>query len=203
MIHGLYAITDATLMRPKRFAAMLRQALEGGAQVVQYRDKSKQHEQRWRQAQLVVNLCKEYNAISIINDDIELAKIVNADGVHLGSEDGSIKEARKILNEKKIIGISCYADIQRCLKAEQQGADYIAVGTMYASSTKPENSLAGLNFLRTVKRQVSKPVVAIGGINVENATNVIEAGADGIAVISALFASDDIQNTAQEFSKLF
>jgi len=106
-IHGLYVITDKHWIAPKKFAAKIRQVLQGGAKVVQYRDKSQQHQLRFEQASMMVELCQEYGAISIINDDIDLAKIVNADGVHIGSEDDELSYARQELGEKKIIGVSC------------------------------------------------------------------------------------------------
>jgi len=182
---------------------MVRQALIGGAKVVQYRDKSNEHEKRWKQAEVLVQLCKEYGAVSIINDDIELAKVVNADGVHLGEADADIAEAKAILGDKKVIGISCYDDLSLAETAQSQGASYVAFGTMFASSTKPGNKLAGVKCIEEAKKLINISIVAIGGIDISNAETVVSAGADSIAVISALFGQDDIESTAQAFSDLY
>jgi len=137
-IKGVYAITDEKLIAPKKFASSVRACLEGGAkivQIVQYRNKSKQHELRWQQAKMVVDLCQAYQAVSIINDDIELAKIVDADGVHIGKEDDAIEFARQELGTEKIIGVSCYGSFDTAVKAQQASADYVAFGSVYPSPT--------------------------------------------------------------------
>jgi len=207
IIHGLYAITDSKLMRAKSFKSKLRQALEGGAKVVQYRDKSAHHELRWQQAQQLVELCKEYNATSIINDDIELAKVVGADGVHIGIEDGTLLEARQQLGQDKIIGVTCYSDIERARVAIEESADYVAFGSIFPSTTKPQAKAGSLNILEQARQELDAPIVAIGGINLDNVNSVINAGADSIAVISAVFGatgSDDaIKQAALAFSKSF
>lgn len=206
-IQGLYAITDSQLMRPKHFKAKLRQALEGGAQVVQYRDKSAQHEQRWQQAQQLVELCKEYNAVSIINDDVELANVVGADGVHIGTEDGTLLDARQQLGANKIIGVTCHSDIQRAKAVITESADYVAFGSIFSSPTKPQAPAASLRVLEQAKQELDSPIVAIGGINLDNANSVIAAGADSIAVISAVFGAtgndDAIKQAALAFSQSF
>ena len=206
-IQGLYVITDSKLMRAKSFKSKVRQALEGGARVVQYRDKSTHHEQRWQQAQYIVQLCKEYKAISIINDDIELTKVVDADGVHLGAEDDSLLEARQQLGEGKIIGVSCYADLERAKQSVKDSADYVAFGSIFPSPTKTQAKVAGLEILQRAQQELTVPVVAIGGISLDNLSSVIAAGADSAAVISAVFAasgSDDaIQQAATQFTQLF
>ena len=149
-IQGLYAITDQQLIAPKKFAARVKQVLQGGAQIVQYRDKSQQHQLRFEQANIVVDLCKKFGAISIINDDIELAKIVKADGVHIGTDDDELSYARQELGEQKIIGVSCYADLSLAEQAVADSADYVAFGSIFASPTKPQAPIAGLDIF--VKR---------------------------------------------------
>lgn len=203
MIRGLYAITDSALMPPKRFASMLRLALEGGARVIQYRDKSQHHELRWQQATKVVELCRQYNAVSIINDDVELAKVVAADGVHVGRDDESLAFARAELGSGKLIGVSCYSDLDSAAKAVADGADYVAFGSIFASPTKPQAPQAGLQVLQQAQKMFAVPVVAIGGIGLHNIADVIEAGADSAAVISAVFGADDVQQATQLLSNAF
>ena len=206
-IHGLYAITDSTLIRAKSFKSKLRQALEGGAKVLQYRDKSAHHELRWQQAQQLVALCKEYQAVSIINDDIELAKVVGADGVHIGIDDETLLEARQQLGQKKIIGVTCYSDIERAKIAVAESADYVAFGSIFPSPTKPQAKPGSLQVLEQARNVLDIPIVAIGGITLDNIDSVIAAGADSVAVISAVFGatgSDNaIKQAASAFSKSF
>jgi thiamine-phosphate pyrophosphorylase len=202
-IHGLYVITDQRMISPKRFSAKIRQALEGGVRVMQYRDKSQQHELRWEQAQELVKLCREYNAISIINDDIELTKVVGADGVHIGAEDDDVLYAREQLGENKIIGVSCYADIGLAKKVILESADYVAFGSIFSSSTKPQAPVAGLDVLRGAKNELSVPVVAIGGINLNNMADVVATGVDAISIISGVFANEAVTSSAQQFSTFF
>lgn len=202
-VQGLYAITDQHLISPKRFSTRVCQALEGGAAIVQYRDKSQQHSLRWEQAKILVELCREYNAVSIINDDVELAKIVNADGVHIGLQDDDIAYARTELGNDKIIGVSCYADILSAQTAIQSSADYVAFGSVFPSSTKPQAPVAGLEILREAKQVLPVPIVAIGGIDLNNMTQVLDAGADAVAIISSVFAAKNVQSAAQQFSDFF
>lgn len=206
-IQGLYVITDAKLMRVKSFKTKLRQALKGGAKVVQYRDKSAHHELRWQQAQQMVDLCKEYKAISIINDDVELAKVVGADGVHIGIEDGTLLDVRQQLGPDKIIGVSCYADLKRAIQSVKDSADYVAFGSIFPSLTKTQAKVAGLDVLRQAKQELTVPVVAIGGISLDNLSSVIASGADSIAVVSAVFGAtgsdDSVQLAASTFSQSF
>ena len=202
-IQGLYAITDQHLITPKKFAVKVRQALQGGAKVVQYRDKSQQHQLRFEQASLVVKLCHEYGAISIVNDDVDLAIIVNADGVHIGSKDDGLSYARQKLGEKKIIGVSCYADVSLAEQAVADSADYVAFGSIFASPTKPHAPIAGLNILRQAKQNLAVPIVAIGGITLDNLDEVISSGADSVAIISGVFASENINLQAQQFAQVF
>ena len=202
-IQGLYAITDQQLIAPKKFAARVRQVLQGGAQIVQYRDKSQQHQLRFEQANIVVDLCKKFGAISIINDDIELAKIVKADGVHIGTDDDELSYARQELGEQKIIGVSCYADLSLAEQAVADSADYVAFGSIFASPTKPQAPIAGLDILRQAKQSLRVPIVAIGGITLDNLDDVVSSGADAVAIISGVFANEDISQQALQFSQAF
>ncbi len=179
------------------------QALLGGAKLIQYRDKSKHAEKRLRQAKALKQLCLQNHALLIINDDIELANLVQAHGVHLGKEDASIVQARQLLGAQSIIGISCYDQLDLALEAEKAGADYVAFGAFFASPTKPQAGTASLELLKSAKRQLHIPICGIGGITTKNAATLIAEGADMTAVISDLFASDDIQTTASQFARLF
>jgi len=205
-VKGLYAISDQHLLTEAQFAHSIEAALKGGAKVVQYRDKSENQTRRQQQAKTVVALCKRYQASSIINDDIELALKVGADGVHLGLEDGSLQQARTRLGTQAIIGITCYNDLQRAIQAQQQGANYVAFGRFFSSSTKPDATPATLELLQQAHREISLPICAIGGITVENAPPLLAAGADLLAVVNALFAHQEIGKIEQQsrrFSDLF
>ena len=201
-ISGLYAVTpqcaDTAVLLDK-----VRQALEGGAQLVQYRDKSHDVALRHEQASELLALCREFGVALIINDDLRLASLVGADGVHLGREDSSLREARLILGPGKIVGVSCYNDLQQAIAAQQGGADYVAFGSFFASPTKPAAVPAPLELLRLARHELSVPLVAIGGITLDNAGLLIAAGADALAVISAVFDSPDIRAAASGFTELF
>ena len=202
-LRGLYAITDETLIPASAFADTVELALKGGATIVQYRDKSWDNEKRLRQAKRLRALCSQYSAALIINDDIALAQTVSADGVHLGEDDAPIEQARSALGDDAIIGVSCYNDLERAIDAEAAGADYVAFGAMFNSSTKPNARTASYELIRRAKSQLKIPVCAIGGIDGHNAAGVIVSGADMIAMINGLFAADDIGRTAEHVAGLF
>lgn len=197
---GLYAVTSDP-RDFKRLKSQIRAILAGGAKVVQLRDKHN----RLLPAQVreLVVLCHESDIPLIVNDNIDLAHRTGADGVHLGRDDASIQRARKILGPDAIIGISCYRDLDRAITAEREGADYVAFGAFFPSPSKPEASPAPLSLLRQARQTLRCPIVAIGGITLDSASRVIEAGAGLVAVISALFHSPDPQEAASGFSRLF
>ncbi|MFW1677213.1 thiamine phosphate synthase [Pontibacter sp. JAM-7] len=201
---GLYAITDAGLMPDTpTLLRQVEQSLLGGARLVQYRDKSNDTDNRLAQAKALRQLCQQYDVPLLINDDIELAYGCLANGVHLGQTDGTVVAARARLGPKAIIGVTCHADLTLAKQAVAAGADYVAFGACFPSRSKPDAQLAPLTLLQDASKQISCPIVAIGGISVDNARQVIDAGAGMVAVIHALFASDDISATAQQFSQLF
>jgi thiamine-phosphate pyrophosphorylase len=181
---------------------MVEAALKGGVAAVQYREKTGDVGLRHEQASELLPLCQRYQAPLIINDDLRLADLTGADGVHLGREDSSLREARLILGPDKIIGASCYQSLAHAQQAQTMDADYVAFGSFYASSTKPHALRAPLQLLRD-SAELNIPVVAIGGITLENAVQLIEAGADAIAVIAALFDAPDIEMAARELNCLF
>ena len=201
-IAGLYALT------PERSDtdAMTRcvaAALSGGATAIQYRNKTATPKLRLRQALALRELCAGQGATFIINDDIDLARAVDADGVHLGRGDATIALARARLRPTALVGASCYDSLELAEAAVADGADYIAFGSFFPSSTKPDAVRAGLPLLSTAKARWKVPVVAIGGITPDNARALIEAGADAVAVISALFDTADVTAAARSFVALF
>ena len=202
MISGLYAVTpdepDTDLLLSKVEAA-----LQGGISVLQYRNKIASHKLQTQQARAILPLCRQYQVPFIINDSIKLCLTLDADGVHLGGDDGNLIEARARLGADKILGASCYNRFDLALSAQEAGADYVAFGACFASSTKPNAPVAGLDLFKLAKMQLHIPAVAIGGITLENALSVIQSGASAIAVINAIFNADDIKSAAQQFTQLF
>jgi len=200
-IKGLYAITPDE-RNTAELLGKTRLVLQGGARVLQYRNKLAAAELQLVQATALRNLTREFGAILIVNDDALLAQKVAADGVHLGGEDGSIAAARAVLGSDKLIGVSCYNRLDLAHSAVQNGADYVAFGAFFASTVKPNAPVASLALLQQARREIVLPIVAIGGITVENGASLIAAGADALAVISAVFAAADIKQSAQQFSEL-
>ncbi|MCW8854538.1 MAG: thiamine phosphate synthase [Gammaproteobacteria bacterium] len=202
-LSGLYVITDEHLITEKDFSQTVELALQGGASIVQYRDKSNNREKRRYQANALRELCNQYCATLIINDDIQLAIETDADGVHIGSNDESLANAREQLGENKIIGVSCYDNFSLALTAEQTGANYVAFGSFYLSSIKPDAKKADTELLKKAREQLQIPVCAIGGINSENAALLIDAGADMLAVITDIFTHEDPKTASKNISKQF
>ncbi|MEE9422343.1 MAG: thiamine phosphate synthase [Gammaproteobacteria bacterium] len=202
-LSGLYIITDASLQSPEKLSAHVEQALKGGARLVQYRDKSGNRPLQLKQSKQLAQLCNQHNVPLIINDNIELAMEIGAAGVHLGRDDCSLTDARQQLGEQAIIGVSCYNEWQRALTAIENGADYIAFGSFFASKTKPDATPASIKLLQRAKQELQIPVVAIGGITPGNASNLINAGASMVAVVRGVFGEPDIYNAAQLYAELF
>ena len=196
---GLYAITDGP--RPDLLAAV-ESALRGGATVLQYRDKTTDGERRHREVEALLAACRRHRVPLIINDDMELAAAAGADGVHLGELDVPLAAARARLGAAAIIGVSCYDRLDRARAAAAAGADYLAFGAFFASTTKPQARHATTDLLREAK-PLGLPLVAIGGITPDNAAPLIAAGADFLAVISGVFGAADPGRAAQKYTKLF
>lgn len=201
-ISGLYAVTP-DISDTNELLRSVRLALQGGARVLQYRNKTADGTLKLAQARALRQLAREFKTTFIVNDDAHLAAQVDADGVHLGGEDGSVTEARALLGNSRIIGVSCYNRPPLALEAVRQGADYVAFGAFFPSGVKPEAVKAEVAMLQAVRKKLAVPIVAIGGITQQNAAALIEAGADAVAVISALWHAPDIEASAQEFSTLF
>ncbi|MEO8331891.1 MAG: thiamine phosphate synthase [Gallionella sp.] len=200
-VSGLYAITPdepdaAELLRKVRLALL------GGARLLQYRNKAAENGMRLEQAKALRMLTQEFDVPLIINDDVMLACSVDADGVHLGGSDGSLSDARALLGSGKLIGMSCYNRLDLARQAVSSGADYVAFGSFFGSTVKPDAVAATPDLLRQARREIAVPLVAIGGITVFNGAQLLEAGADALAVISAVFGAQDIQGAARQFANL-
>jgi thiamine-phosphate pyrophosphorylase len=202
-LNGLYAITDARLQRPDQLTERVRQAIDGGARLIQYRDKSADAVFRLRQSNALADLCREHGVALIINDDVELAAECGAQGVHLGENDADPQTARLLLGDNAIIGVSCYNRLPLALHAANQGADYIAFGRFFPSRTKPKAVQASLDLIRMARQQISLPVAAIGGITVHNAAPLLDAGVALLAVVHGVFGAADIRQAAAAYAALF
>lgn len=204
-LRGLYALTPDDNLLP-RLSALVESALKGGVKWVQYRNKIAPPPLKRAQAAELLRICHAHGAKLIVNDDVWLAVEIGADGAHLGRGDipgGGIATARDALGAKRILGISCYDDLARAEVAVDAGADYVAVGSVFASATKPQATRASLDVVAEAKQRFPVPVVAIGGITTKNASQVLAAGADMVAVMSDLFDAMDIKSQAEKFQKLF
>ena len=197
-LKGLYLITDQADNLVERVSA----ALSGGVTMVQYRNKDRDEHRRWDLGWELKQLCISAGVPFIVNDDVELARELDADGVHIGQDDGNISEARKILGPKKIIGVSTH-NLEEAIQAQADGADYIGFGAMYPTQSKEIIHLPGPGRLADFRGKLTIPVVAIGGITRDNVATVIDAGADAVAVISAVLSSPDPAETAAELTLLF
>jgi len=199
-LRGLYAITPDIADR-RRLRELVGQALEGGAAALQYRCKSLPSSQRLEEAAALAALCRAKGAQFIVNDDPGIAAAAGADGAHLGKDDGELAAARATL-AGRVLGVSCYDSLERARAAVAAGADYIAFGSVFASPTKPAAVRAPLEIFGKA-RELGVPLVAIGGITLENTPQLISAGADAVAVISDLFDAPDVRARARAYGKLF
>ena len=201
-IRGLYAVTPDT-HDTAELTAKVEAAFLGGAAFLQYRNKSADPNLRVRQARALQALCRKYDVPLIINDHLELVAAVNAAGLHLGKDDASLSDARASLPPGKLLGASCYNRLEDAVAAVRAGVDYVAFGSFFPSAVKPEAVQASPALLREAKRRLEVPIVAIGGITQDNAAQLIAAGADAVAVVSALFGARDVRVAAQQFERLF
>jgi thiamine-phosphate pyrophosphorylase len=197
----LYAITP-DIADTDLLLAKVEAALQGGINMLQYRNKTANHKLQTQQARAILPLCRQYKVPLIINDSVKLCLTLDADGVHLGADDGNLAEVRARIGKDKILGASCYNRFDLALSAEKQGASYVAFGACFASSTKPNAPVAGLDVFTRAKTELSIPTVAIGGITLQNAAQVLQAGANSIAVIQAIFNAEDIKLAASQFKAL-
>jgi len=204
-LRGLYAITDARLLADGRLLPYAEAALRGGARLLQYRDKSRDDARRHREAEALRTCCERHGAHLIINDDAELAARLGV-GVHLGQEDGSLAAARALLGRQALIGATCHARLELAEAAAAEGASYVAFGRFFDSATKPSAPGASPALLETARARLGLPLVAIGGVTLDNAPALIARGASLVAVVHALFAAGDaaeVERRARAFSALF
>ncbi len=198
----LYAITDRKMLGKTSEVEAARLCYAGGADVVQLRMKDTDGGEMLELAKQMQAVADEYNKFFIVNDRIDVAILASADGVHLGQTDIPISEARRLVGDEMIIGASV-DNVEQAIKAVEDGADYLGVGAIFTTSTKPDAEQGiGLDAIYDIKKAVDVPVVAIGGINKGNILHVMRAGADGVAVVSAIMAQEDIQSAAHELKTL-
>ena len=204
-LRGLYAITDSALLADGRLLPYVEAALAGGARLLQYRDKSDDAARRLDEAGQLKQLCQRYGAELLINDDLALASELQV-GVHLGREDGSLREARQQLGPQAIVGATCQTDLDYAAEAIEAGASYIAFGRFFQSETKPGAPAATPDLLIQARKRFAVPIVAIGGITAGRAPQLLDAGADLLAVVHGLFGAEsatEVQRRAHAFHTLF
>jgi len=202
---GLYAITDSRLLAGGKLLPYAEAALQGGVRLLQYRDKSGEDSRRRHEAEALRELCRRHGAQLLINDDLELAMRLGV-GVHLGQEDGSLSAARALLGPEAIIGATCHGQLELAERAAAEGASYLAFGRFFDSSTKPGAPPASPELLEEARARFSQPLVAIGGMTLDNAPGLIARGAAMVAVIHALFGAEnpaEVERRARAFSRLF
>lgn len=202
-LSGLYAVTDPVLTPPDRILKCVAKAIAGGAQIVQLRDKAATDRDLLFVARALRDLCQGRGAVFIVNDRPELVLDVDADGLHIGRDDIPPDEARRIIGPDKILGVSCYGDLDRAADMERRGADYVAFGSFFPSPTKPAAPVVDPAILFEAKMRLSIPICAIGGITAENARLLVERGADMVAVVSDLWRAPDIEARARSYVRLF
>ncbi len=200
-MRSLYVLTDPNLSHGRSHVEIVREAIAGGAEIVQLRDKSASTRELVQIGETLRRITHEAEVVFIVNDRVDVALAVEADGVHLGAEDMPIGHARRLMGGR-IVGAS--VDNEReAIRAVEEGADYVAIGPIFPTTTKPDaGPVAGVDMIRRVKEAVDVPVVAIGGINSLNARQVIEAGADSIAVISAVVSAPDVRRAARVLTEI-
>lgn len=202
MLEGLYGITDIDKTPYDHVESMVEQALLGGMKILQLRDKHTPTKELFPLAKALKKLCHVHKAIFIVDDNVELVELCDADGLHIGKDDIPLSEARKRLPEK-IIGVSCYGSMELAHKARQEGATYVAFGSFFPSPTKPKAPVVPSTILAQAKQELDIPVCAIGGITSDNASVLIEKGVDMVSVIHDLWVCEDIKAQAQQYKRLF
>ena len=200
---GLYAITDCDNLSMKQLLEYTAVILANGAALLQYRNKTDLPADSHNKAEKIRDLCREFNIPFIINDDIDLAISVNADGVHLGKDDMDCRKARIILGPECIIGVSCYNELQRARTAAKNGASYVAFGAFFPTDSKQQTVPADVNLIRQARQALAVPLAAIGGITPQNGGQLVAAGANYLAVISGVYASRDPATVTRQYVNLF
>lgn len=199
---GLYGITDTTLTPYDRVIDMAKEAIDGGMKILQLRDKSSSDDELFDIAKELLALCRASNVLFIVDDRLELLKRLDADGIHVGKDDRHIREFRDEI-KGKIIGVSCYGDIDRALEMEREGASYVAFGSFFVSPTKPKAGIVEQKVIKEAKSKLKIPICAIGGLSVENSKDIVEYGADMLAIVNDLWSAPSISKRAEEYKLLF
>ena len=197
----LYAVTDRTWLDNETLYEQVEKAIKGGVTFVQLREKNLDEESFLNEAITIQKLCRKYNIPFVINDNVEIARTINADGVHVGQSDMKATNARAVLGEDKILGVSVQT-VEQALLGEKEGADYLGVGAVFPTGSKSDAEDVSFETLKEICSAVSIPVVAIGGIGADNISKLKNSGISGIAVISAIFAADDIESATKILKKL-
>lgn len=197
-LQGLYAITDEALTPKSTLVSQVEQALEAGAKVIQLRDKSSTDEELEYVARALQTLCDEHKATFFINDRVQLAKKIGADGVHVGFTDQTVKETREEVGDQMLIGVSCYGDVDRAKQAVKDGANYVAFGAFFPSKTKPKADVVSKEVIFQAKAELDVPVCVIGGINRKNIHEILSFQPDMYALVSDIFESENIKPTVSE-----
>ena len=201
-LKGLYVISDDTLTPDETLFSQIEQALLGGTSIVQLRDKKNSDDVMIEKIKKLQKLCKEYDALFVLNDKIDLAIELECDGLHIGKSDHDrFDEIRK--NYKGIIGVSCYGDVAMAKDFQDRGADYVAFGSFFTSPTKPNSNIIALEVLKDAKIQLSIPVCAIGGINTKNVDDIVQFKPDMISVINDIWTASDITSQASLYANQF
>ena len=201
-LNGLYIVTpdwDDT----EKLLANSELALKGGARILQYRHKSADAQLRKMQAHSLQRLCKKYHCLFLINDHVDLCVELDADGIHVGGMDDSVEQVRASVGPDKIVGASCYGDMQLAHLAQRQGASYVAFGGFYPSRIKKYPVTTSIDIVAQFKKEVALPCVVIGGMTLDNSTPLIERGTDMVAVISGVYMAENPEQAAREFCQLF
>ena len=197
----LYAVTDRSWLNGKSLYEQVEEAIKGGVTFVQLREKKLDEENFLDEALDIQNLCRKYDIPFVVNDNVKIAKMINADGVHVGQSDMGAENVRGILGDDKIIGVSVQT-VEQAVLAEKQGADYLGVGAVFPTGSKVDAEDVSFETLKAICESVNIPVVAIGGISAGNVLKLKGSGISGIAVISAIFAAEDIESTTKRLKQL-
>jgi len=198
---SLYVLTDKNLSRGRSHAEVVRAAIAGGATAIQYREKEASTREMVESARELREVCRAAGVLFIVNDRVDVAMAVDADGVHVGQDDMPADLVRALIGPDKVIGVSA-GNVPDALRAQADGADYLGVGAIYATATKADaGAPTGLAVLTEIRRHVKLPIVGIGGINLANTAAVIKAGADGISVVSAVVSADDVEQAARRLQE--
>ena len=200
--YTLYLVTNRELMSSKTIEKSVKEAIKGGCTIVQLREKDISSKEFYDIAKSLRKITKKYKVPFIINDRVDIALAVNADGVHVGQSDLSLKNVRKLIGKDKIIGVSC-GNLEEAKKAYKDGADYLGVGAVFPTNTKKDAKDVGIDGLKEIINNIPLPIVAIGGINKENIENLRDINLAGVALVSAIISQKDVKNSAKEIKKIY